>query len=224
MKPSPLIPTTVVVRGLGMSSNIASKGPRSTTTLSAARPVSNHITSRYEEALNGLYPDLDGYEVPQFLADKQKDVNIATNDPFFTPSISNDNTVYAFFDGTNDIGKDAFFTDSQVPGYTLDDYIDCIFTQMDRVYEAGARYFVLMNIAPLQLSPMYANASYGGLTELQYWTDKPDNLTATSLKMEQFVDVVNTIFQYRTPYEALVAGRYAGAKFALLDVNKLVSN
>ncbi|KAI9654163.1 MAG: hypothetical protein M1831_005517 [Alyxoria varia] len=187
----------------------------------AGAVCSNQITPRYEEVLNGLFPDLDGYEVPQFLADKQKDVNIATGGPFFTPSITHDNTVYAFFDGTNDIGKDAFFTDSQVPGNTLDDYVDCIFRQMDRVYESGARYFVLMNIAPLQLSPMYANASYGGVPKLQYWTDKPDNLTAISLKMEQFVDLVNTIFQYRTPYETLIARRYPDAKVALFDVNKL---
>ena len=56
--------------------------------------------------------------------------------------------------GTNDLGVYAFLTDSQVPNKTIVDYIECVFQALDQVYANGGRFFVLQNIAPLQLTPL----------------------------------------------------------------------
>ncbi|KAL9093789.1 MAG: hypothetical protein Q9159_000091 [Coniocarpon cinnabarinum] len=183
---------------------------------------SNQITPRFFSQDVGNFPDIDGYEVPAFLADKAQDVNVDTGGPYFDPALSNDNAVYAFFIGTNDIGVSAFLQDAQLPGNTLTDYVDCVYTQMDRVYASGARYFVLFNVAPLQLTALYANASEGGEAPSEYWNDRPDNLTDISERMTEFTTTLNTVFDYKTPVEVLLNNRYPGAKVALYDVNQLV--
>lgn len=42
-------------------------------------------------------------------------------------------------------------------------YIDCIWAVFDTIYAAGGRRFVLLNTAPLQLAPLYAPQSVGGV-------------------------------------------------------------
>lgn len=85
--------------------------------------------------------------------------------------------------GTNDLGVDAFITNSQVPGKVLSDYMDCVYSALDQLYAAGARYFVLLNLAPLELSPLYGNASVGGVVASHYWVDKPANRTDIGERM-----------------------------------------
>ena len=94
---------------------------------------------------------------------------------------------------------------------------------MDRVYASGARYFVLFNVTPLQLTALYANTSEGGETPSEYWPTKPDNLTDISERMTEFTTTLNTVFEYKTPVEVLLNNRYPGAKVALFDVNQIVS-
>lgn len=62
-------------------------------------------------------------------------------------------------------------------------YMSCVYTAVDQIYATGARYIVLMNIAPLELAPMYANASEGGVGPTNYWPQAPPNLTATAEQM-----------------------------------------
>ena len=83
---------------------------------------------------------------------------------------------------------------------------------------------MLMNVIPLNLANLYSNASIGGTTLSHYWPDKPSNLTEISLKMEEFVTAADSIYKYETPFEALVANRYPGAKFALFDTWQLISD
>jgi len=185
---------------------------------------SNNLTPRWFSAINAPFPDLDGYEVPAFLADKAYGINSATNTSLFTTALTEDNTVYAIWDGTNDLGYYSFIQNEEAPGATLNDYVSCIFNQVDKLYASGARYFVLMNVAPLELAAIYANASFGGVGDNQYWPDKltyGTNLTAWSERMRMEVADVNAIYQYRTPYEVLLANRYPGSNFALYNVNKL---
>ena len=59
---------------------------------------------------------------------------------------------------------------------TIPDYVDCIYDRFDEIYKAGGRYFVLMNTAPLQLSPLYGMPGVGGLPASHYWPDKVDSL------------------------------------------------
>lgn len=126
--------------------------------------------------------------------------------------------------GTNDLGNYAFLTDSQIPGATLVDYVNCIYSNFDKLYRNGARFFVLMNNAPLQLAPQYATPSHGGLAATQYWTDKPANITEISYRMWESVVTVNDVFSYKTPFEVLIARRYPGAHFAIYDTNSLLTD
>ena len=175
------------------------------------------------DGVTGLYPDIEGYEIPAFLADKEQDVNIATGGPYFDPALSERNAVYTIFVGTNELDVGGFITNSQAPGNTLSDFVDCIYTQMDRIYASGGRYFVLFNIVPLQLSALTANASEGGEAQSYYWIDKPSNLTDLAERMTEYTTTLNTVLNYRTPVEVLLKNKYAGAKVALFDVNQIVS-
>jgi len=136
-----------------------------------------------------------------------------------TPS----STVYTFWIGTNDLGNYAFITDSQVNGTNIEDYVDCVYDQVQRVYDNGGRYFVLMNVAPLNLAPLYATPSMGGVGANQYWPQKPQNLTEISYRMMEQVVGVDAVYKYRTPFEAELNRRYPGSHFAVMDMHGLVS-
>ena len=183
---------------------------------------SNLESPRTFQSINAPFPDLELYEVPAFLADKAF-VDSSTGQGYFQPALTDSNAVYAIFDGTNDVGNYAYLTDSQVPGNTLTSYTDCIYSQLDKLYASGGRFFVLINLFPLDLAPQYANLSAGGVTADKFWPDKPENVTLYYERMLESVSTVNSIFQYRTPYEAVIANRYPGANFANFDVHSLVS-
>jgi hypothetical protein len=157
------------------------------------------------------------YEVPAYVADSHY---ISNGKPFL--DIPPSETVYSIWIGTNDLGVYAFLTDSQVAGKTIPDYTECVYTALDRVYANGARYFVLMNAIPLQLTPLYATATDGGVGANNYWPDKPSNLTAVAYRMWEQVATVNDVYKYQTPYELLIARRYPGAHFAVMDMYSLV--
>ena len=125
---------------------------------------------RFIESLAIPFPDVV-YEVDAFIADsKYKNKTTGTNTLY--TNRKSDNTVYSMWIGTNDLGAGAFLTDNSLNGVTIPDYVDCIFEKFDRIYKAGGRYFVLMNTAPLELSPLYGKVAAGGLSASKYWTDK----------------------------------------------------
>lgn len=73
---------------------------------------------------------------------------------------------------------------------------DCVYAQLDRLYAIGARVFVLMNMAPLDLTPLYALPQNGGSVNAQYWTDKAaydSNVTRPSEKMRLWSMLYMTI-------------------------------
>ncbi|KAF2469692.1 uncharacterized protein BDR25DRAFT_47192 [Lindgomyces ingoldianus] len=180
---------------------------------------SNAITPRWFSAINAPFPDIAGYELPAFIADSQYRLPNGTR--FFkgTPH----DTAYAIWIGTNDLGNNAFLTDSQVPGKTLVDYVDCVYTTIDKLYKNGGRYFVLMNLAPLQLLPQYAVPSNGGLAATQYYPNKAgSNITEISWRMYESVATANAIYQYRTPFE--VSSSWDDVKIANFDVNALITD
>jgi hypothetical protein len=69
-----------------------------------------------------------------------------------------------------------------VEGKTIPDYVDCVYNQIQRIYDNGGRYFVLFNVAPLDLSPQYAAPPYDVGPDL-YWPDKPKNHTLLAYRM-----------------------------------------
>lgn len=182
----------------------------------------NNIISRYLDSISGPFPDVI-YETDAFVADV-KYVNQSTHTNTFYPNRRADNTVYSMWIGTNDLGVDGFLTDSSLHETVITDYVDCVYDRFDAIYTAGGRKFVLMNTAPLQLSPLYGMAESGGLTTSHYWPDKPSNISEISGKMKEYTKLVNNIFSYRTAYEVLIAKRYSGASFAIFDVNTLMTD
>ena len=160
-------------------------------------------------------------QIPTFLADNQY-VNSIGQRALYNPSAQ---TVYAIWIGTNDLGNGVFLTENQPKGMPITNYTDCVFEQLDHLYAIGARRFVVMNIAPLDLSPQYALPENGGVTAPRYWKDKiqyNSNLTQISEKMRQYSTLVNAIYEYQIPYELKVTNRYAKSEFALFDVHSLV--
>jgi hypothetical protein len=181
---------------------------------------SNNITPRLFSQINAPFPAVREYEVPAFIADKAY-IDPTTKKPFL--DIPPDQTAYALWIGTNDLGNNAFLTDSQVKGKTLNDYVDCVFSRLEQLYTAGGRYFVLMNVVPLNLAPQYATPEKGGVKADKFWPDKPSNLTAISLKMAQQVQFVNEDMRRRAASLETMAKRYPDGHFALFDTHRLVS-
>ncbi|KAL3430454.1 GDSL lipase/esterase [Aspergillus tetrazonus] len=138
-----------------------------------------------------------------------------------------DETVYAIWIGTNDLGYGGFLTEVQPDGMPLTYFTDCVYEQLDRLHAVGARAFVLMNIAPLDLCPEYARPENGGDETGQFWSNKAGydtNVTRSSEKMRQYFTMVNEVFEYRTPFELLLANRYPGSRFAVYDVHALMTD
>jgi len=131
---------------------------------------SNDIIYRYLAAIHGPFPDVV-YEVNAFEADI-KYVNASTGKNTLYTDRRSDNTVYSMWIGTNDLGNYAFLTDSSLHDTVIPDYIDCIYDRFDSIYKDGGRFFVLMNTAPLQLSPLYGLPGAGGVSVSQYWSNK----------------------------------------------------
>ncbi|KAL4920686.1 hypothetical protein BDW62DRAFT_176048 [Aspergillus aurantiobrunneus] len=181
---------------------------------------SNEITPRTYAPIDAPYPSVLEYEVPAYIADSE----------YIDPSgnkfmnIEQHETVYALWIGTNDIGNDAFLTDSQVKGTVIPDYIECVYKVLDEVYANGGRYFVIMNLAPLQLAPQYATPENGGLASTSGYPDKGPNITEISYRMWESVVTTNDVFRYKTPYETLIARRYPGAQLAVMDMYGLISD
>jgi hypothetical protein len=123
--------------------------------------------------------------------------------------------------GPNDIGDYAFLTDSQVPDKASTDYTNRAYHALDAIYPSG-RYFVLLNVAPLYLAPLYANYTVHGSGPNHYWLDMPPNETQIADVMRSYVTTLNNAYKYQTPFELSVAKRYPGAQFALFDVWQLI--
>jgi phospholipase/lecithinase/hemolysin len=181
---------------------------------------SNQVTPRLFAAIKAPFPDIDSYELPAFIADSN--YTTANGTKFFTGTP--DNTVYAIWIGTNDLGNDAFLTDSQIKGKTVADYMDCVYNQISRLYANGGRYFVIMNLAPLNLLPQYALPEDGGLPATQFFPTKQGmNATAINGRMHETVAALNQVYEYRTPYEVTFNQTWDDINVASFDVNSLMT-
>jgi hypothetical protein len=153
----------------------------------AGAVCSNDIVKKYVPGIANPIPDVLGSEIPSFVGDT-KYINSSTGtNTIYGTNRKADNSVYALWigmlgnstrnttsanssQGTNDLGSGSFLTDSTFPGTTIVNYTSCVFEVFDAIYAAGGRNFVLMNNAPLQLSPEYGILD--GVGPNQYWQDK----------------------------------------------------
>lgn len=142
---------------------------------------SNAITPRFSSRLGKPFPAVIEDQLPSFVAD--------TAFPALYGNRSAENTVYALWIGTNDLGYNAILADAQVAGTNLTTWIDCVWSVFDIVYSTGGRRFVLLNSAPLQLAPIYAALSNQGAGDNQYWKNKTAyNTTEYEQKMLEVSD------------------------------------
>jgi len=184
---------------------------------------SNAMISRYLSSIRAPFPDVLGYEIPAFIADANF-VNKTTGTNTLYIDRQSDNTVYAIWIGTNDLGGGALIQDYNVRGTNITTFTECVFESFDAIYAAGGRNFILINTAPLQLSPLYGTPEAGGLASSKFWLDKPANITETSYKMLEYTTAVNQIWAYQVPYSLHIAHRYPGASMAIFDVHSLLTD
>lgn len=176
---------------------------------------SDEIVARYLEGIGQNFPSVTEYELPAFEADREfEDLYGA---------VEADNTVYALWIGTNDLGGDrAMLTGNQVEGATLGSFVDCTFAVFDRVYEAGGRHFVLLNAVPLELSPLYQLPEEGGTGDSQFWGNKTSYDTELLKdKMLQYTTAVNSMWEYGVPFHLRLGARWPEASFTIFDVHSL---
>lgn len=179
---------------------------------------SNDIISRYFDSLGFTFPAVLGDEIPSFTAD------VAFKSLF--PNRTADNTVYALWIGTNDLGIGAFLDDYQTPGATISDFVGCLWDVFDAIYKTGGRRFVLFNQAPLEQTPLYATPEDGGAGDNQYWVDKTkaNNVTESSQKIREYSTSVNTMIEYGVPFHLVVKSRWPGATFTIFNVHQLLQD
>jgi len=178
---------------------------------------SNQIVARDFSYIGRTFPAILDDELPSFQADV----------PFKTlyPNRNAGNTVYAVWIGTNDLGFDAFLSDSEAPGKTISDLVDCVLSVFDAVYKTGGRRFVLLNTGPLEKTPLYAPPALGGTLDSQFWTTKSQyNMTEYSQKIRQYSTSVNTMYTHAVEIGMRLKDRWPKATFDLFDVHSLLSD
>jgi hypothetical protein len=118
----------------------------------AGAVCSNHTIPRYTDLLDATFPGVRKYKVTAFRSDYAAGAL----------EMNWSSTVVTMWIGTNDLGGGALLDRQQMAGKTVIDYVHCIFEQLTELYKLGARRFVLLNIAPLELAPLYAADSTPG--------------------------------------------------------------
>lgn len=179
---------------------------------------SNKITPRWYATIDANFPSVLEYSIPAYVADS----NYTTSDGEKFLNIPPSGTAYAIWLGGNDLGVGGFLNDAEISGKTIPEFVECIYQAFDKIYQNGGRYFVLMNSSPMQLAPLFATPENGGVGSDHYWTHKPKNITEVSYRMQEHMLMTNDVYKYKTPYELLIANRYPGAHFAIMDTNSLV--
>ena len=210
--------TTTATGGLSWA-QFAAKGAKATLMDYAVSGAvcSNQIVSRDFSYIGRTFPAILDDELPSFTAD------VAFKSLY--PSRTADNTVYAVWIGTNDLGFDAFLSDSQTPGKTISDFVGCVLAVFDGIYKTGGRRFVLLNTGPLEKTPLYAEPSTGGTLDSQFWGTKTKyNITEYGQKIKEYSTSVNTIYSYAVPVMMGLKDRWPKATFDLFDVHSLLED
>lgn len=79
---------------------------------------SNKIVSRYFGAIKKPFPSVMDDEIPSFKADVGVEALYGNR--------TAENTVYAMWIGTNDLGYTGFLSDSQAPGTDITSFVECV--------------------------------------------------------------------------------------------------
>ncbi|KAI0975551.1 carbohydrate esterase family 16 protein [Xylaria arbuscula] len=182
---------------------------------------SNEIVYRILDQINGPFPSVIDYEVPALKADIE--YARTTHNTTFHQDRTPDNSVYALWIGTNDLGNGGFLLNQQIKGKTITDYFDCVWSLFDEVYSTGGRRFVLFTQAPLDHSPLYAAPVNGGSGDVNYWTNKTVyNTVNYQEKILEYTTLVNTVFDYGASFQLLVQKKWPGASFTIFNTHQII--
>lgn len=183
---------------------------------------SNNLTPRIWDT--NKFPSVAEYEVPAFLADH---TSAKTSCIDLDPAT----TAYSIWIGTNDLGGNSFLSDEHLPGKTVTDYPDCVFAQIKSLYDnAGARYFILQNNVPLDLSPLYNSGTDGRhiyIPDSRLYATKSRDFAGNGTKVEEKIKILvkttNDIFKYRA-IATILTEELPGATIALFDSHSLITD
>ncbi|KIM54982.1 carbohydrate esterase family 16 protein [Scleroderma citrinum Foug A] len=157
------------------------------------------------------FPPITEYQLPTYINAKQ-------NGTIPASAILPNETVYAIWIGTNDVGVNALLTDGigVRSGVSIVEVRKCVVNVVETLYESGARNFVILNMIPLNLTPLYSRTSYPNPN----WS-AVRNTTEWNIFMYELVRAGNAItdLMFQT-----VAPRLQGAHIASFDAYALFSD
>ncbi|KAJ4164693.1 hypothetical protein LMH87_006355 [Akanthomyces muscarius] len=183
----------------------------------AGSTCSEKVATQPARIIPGEIPTVLEYEIPAFEADLAF--------PALYPSRQPNNTVYAMWIGTNDLGVEGFLYDRNRPGTVLDDLVGCVWDSFDRIYKTGGRRFVVMNVVPLEKTPTYASFGEGGAGNNPVWPTKSQyNTTEYQHKVFQYSRAVNDLLDYTAPFHLQVKRRWPGASITLFDAHSIFND
>ncbi|KAG6011895.1 hypothetical protein E4U43_008051 [Claviceps pusilla] len=188
----------------------------------------NNIDARTLDA--APFPSLLEYQVSAFEHDlslanaSSSSSSSSPKPPLYPHGRHPDNTLYAFWIGTNDVGIDGFLGDRNKPNTTLTTFLDCTWHALDAIHRTGGRHFVLLNLAPLPLAPMYASPGESGTGNHEYWRNKTAYpVEQYARKLQEYTTSVNSMWRYGAGYYlSKPQQRWPGASLSIFDVHALV--
>ncbi|CEL60891.1 hypothetical protein RSOLAG1IB_04130 [Rhizoctonia solani AG-1 IB] len=161
-------------------------------------------------------------QVPEYFANvtakatpgnpRQNTTYIIGKNGSYVPLASKD-TMYSIWIGTNDVGVGTLLTDP-LPDVSIVNTTECVFDWVEELYNKGARNFLIQNMTPMWLLPMYAPDGY----DTKYW-NWPHNQTEWSIFIAELVRAGNELQALRTKY--IAPGRFPGARFGIFDSHRL---
>lgn len=155
------------------------------------------VPDRKLDATGAPFPSVSGYEMDAFEA-------AAAMGRLGRPQ----ETVYALWIGTNDLGENGLLSGRQRPNATIEDVVDCMWSVINRLYDAGGRRFVVFNMISLEKAPLY-----GG----------PGSKAAENRnKLRKYTSSVNALLDEDA--SQLLRWRWSGATLSLLDVHSIVTD
>ncbi|QRV79368.1 carbohydrate esterase family 16 protein [Ceratobasidium sp. AG-Ba] len=174
---------------------------------------SNRLTPRiYKPVLEAQIPEYTTNVTTKMVAN-QKTTYIKSKNGTYVPLASKD-TMYSIWIGTNDVGIGALLTDP-LKDVSIVNTTECVFDWVEQLYNQGARNFLIQNMTPMWLLPMYTPAGF----ETKYWWGIPRNNTEWSLFIAELVRSGNELQALRTKY--IAPGRFPGARFGIFDSFRL---
>jgi len=156
---------------------------------------SNALTGRPGQGAavfpDGYFPGVQDYEIGAFTADWV----VPSFDGTYFNALNPLTTVYSLWIGTNDVGVNSLLTGNQTAGVTIVNVTECAISWMQQMYTYGARRFILQNMIPLNLAPVYAFAA----DPLDHYWPVAHNRTDYNIQLQELVMSGNALWDLQVP-------------------------